>query len=463
MDTVKHTMYNGNKNHAVYLQVIMKIRYIFPSRRQKKKLVSLFFFTLFVICALLLVSQKVTDRVPTEPDRNEDLTDIKPLNHYDVDCNGIYEMDPVEVGKSLAIRKRIIVEELDESLVNRTSNCSDYFHSRGYASVRVSNEEKAFPLAYSLVVHKSASMVEKILRAIYTPNNIYCIHYDRTSSERFMRAMESLAGCLPNVFIASKLESVTYASISRLNADLNCLSDLLRSDVKWRYVINLCGQDFPLRSNIELVADLKKLRGGNMMETSLPSEYKQERFSFHYELQNVSFENQQLPVMTETTKEPPPHGIQMFIGSAYFVLSREFVTYVNTSVLARDFLAWSHDTYSPDEHFWATLTRVPGVPGEVPRTQPDVTDLMSKTRLVKWEYLEGPLYPACTGTHVRSVCIYGATELRWLLNFGSWFANKVDDIVDPVLVQCLEEKINQKQTEMVMAVDQALLTELDDP
>lgn len=60
--------------------------------------------------------------------------------------------------------------------------------------------------------------------------------------------MRNLAHCFPNLFLASKLESVQYAHITRLNADLNCLNDLLeRSEVKWKYVINLCGQDFPLR------------------------------------------------------------------------------------------------------------------------------------------------------------------------------------------------------------------------
>uniref|UniRef100_A0A0E9V3U2 Uncharacterized protein n=1 Tax=Anguilla anguilla TaxID=7936 RepID=A0A0E9V3U2_ANGAN len=69
---------------------------------------------------------------------------------------------------------------------------------------------------------------------------------------------------------------------------------------------------------------------------------------------------------------------------------------------------------------------------------------MSKTRLVKWNYLEGSLYPSCTGTHLRSVCIFGAAELRWLLNYGHWFANKFDPKVDPVLIKCLEEKLEEK-------------------
>ncbi|CAL8294021.1 unnamed protein product [Gadus morhua 'NCC'] len=170
------------------------------------------------------------------------------------------------------------------------------------------------------------------------------------------------------------------ADCERLNADLNCISDMLKSDVKWEYVINLCGQDFPLKTNYELVMELKALNGSNMLESSRPSELKKQRFVFQYELQNMPYEYHKLPVKTTRLKDAAPHNIQVFIGSAYFVLSRDFVTFVTTSPVAKDFLAWSADTYSPDEHFWATLVRVPGVPGHILRTHIDITDLQSKTR-----------------------------------------------------------------------------------
>lgn len=364
---------------------------------------------------------------------------------HNINCSAIYNLDPVEVGKSLTIRRRNVAEDKDETLLSLTGNCSSFTRVRGYDQVCVSEEERDFPLAYSLVVHKNAWMVERLIRATYSPNNIYCIHYDQKSSAQFASAMEGLSHCLPNVFTTSKREAVFYASVSRLKADLHCLSELTRSTVRWRYAVNLCGQDFPLKSNVELVSELRKLNGSNMLETSRPSEAKRQRFTFHHELKDVSFEYQKLPVKTQQAKSPPPHGIQMFIGNAYFVLSREFVVYLNSSRVARDFLAWSEDTYSPDEHFWATLVRLPGVPGEVPRSLPDVTDLMSKTRLVKWQYLEESLYPPCTGAHIRSVCIFGAAEMRWLLNYGHWFANKFDPKVDPVLIQCLEEKLEEKR------------------
>ncbi|XP_056098194.1 beta-1,3-galactosyl-O-glycosyl-glycoprotein beta-1,6-N-acetylglucosaminyltransferase 4-like [Rhinichthys klamathensis goyatoka] len=366
---------------------------------------------------------------------------------YGINCTAIYEMEPVEVGKTLAIRKqKTYVSATDQTIADATTGC-DQFASQGYDAIQGTEFEREFPLAYSLVVHHDAALVERMLRAIYMPHNIYCIHYDLKSSADFISAMKGLARCIPNVFIASKLERVQYAGISRLKADLNCLSNLLDSVVKWKYVINLCGQDFPLRTNAELVSDLKALKGRNMVESKRP-EGKKWRWSVHHILKNNKSEYYETPVTTSEEKSPPPYNIEMFVGSAYFTLSREFVFFVQWSFLASDFLAWSEDTYSPDEHFWATLVRVPGVPGEVPRSEPEISELISKTRLVKWSYLEENLYPPCTGDHVRGVCIYGAAELRWLLNYGHWFANKVDPKVDPVLMECLEEILLEKRPKL---------------
>uniref|UniRef100_I3KE70 Glucosaminyl (N-acetyl) transferase 4 n=1 Tax=Oreochromis niloticus TaxID=8128 RepID=I3KE70_ORENI len=389
----------------------MTLRCLSLRLRRKQFLPSI--LSLLTICVLLLFCVKHS--YITEP--SHIAMDMQIIPKYNIDCSAIYDMDPVEVGKSLLIKKKDVVESKDESLAYLTSNCTLFRKYRGYDNVCVTEEEQDFPIAYSLVVHKSAWMVERLINALYSPSNIYCIHYDQKSSVQFISAMEGLAQCLPNVFITSKKESVYYASISRLKADLNCLSDLLGSEVKWKYVINLCGQDFPLKSNVELVSELKKLNGRNMLETSRPTPAKKQRFTFHHELKDASFEYQKLPVKTEYVKNPPPHNIEVFSGNAYFVLSRKFIEHMNAS----------------------------GVPGEVPRSKPDITDLMSKTRLVKWQYLEEQLYPPCTGTHVRSVCIYGAAEMRWLLNYGHWFANKFDPKVDPVLIQCLEEKLKEKQ------------------
>ncbi|XP_055036905.2 beta-1,3-galactosyl-O-glycosyl-glycoprotein beta-1,6-N-acetylglucosaminyltransferase 4-like [Misgurnus anguillicaudatus] len=415
--------------------------------RNIKKVIPVYMTLILLMCALTVLFSRVNeDDCCLNTFGATGVFDRQRLTvKYGINCSAIYDMEPVEVAKSVFIRKnQSYVGPTDMNIVNASSDCDRFITSKGYGAVQSSESERVFPLAYSLVVHKNADLVERLLRAIYMPHNVYCIHYDLKSSDDFISAMQGLARCIPNVFIASKLESVQYAGISRLKADLNCLSDLLESEVKWKYVINLCGQDFPLRTNAELVSDLKMLKGMNMVETKRPGG-KKVRWSFHYALKNKESEYYSFPMKTSEEKSPPPHNIEMFVGSAYFTLSREFALFVQQSSLARDFLAWSEDTFSPDEHFWGTLVRVPGVPGEVPRSDPEISELKSKTRLVKWEYYEGNFYPPCTGKHVRSVCIYGAAELRWLLDYGHWFANKVDPKVDPILIECLEEKLLKKQ------------------
>ena len=51
--------------------------------------------------------------------------------------------------------------------------------------------------------------------------------------------------------------------------------------------------------------------------------------------------------------------IELFAGSAYNIITREFAHWALTSEISRKFISWSNDTYSPDETIWASLVRVP--------------------------------------------------------------------------------------------------------
>lgn len=108
---------------------------------------------------------------------------------------------------------------------------------------------------------------ERLLRAIYAPQNIYCIHVDKKSQPSVEAAITSIASCFPNVFMVRQAVSVVYAGWSRVQADLNCMADLYEYSTKWKYFINLCGQDFPLKTNLEMVRMLRSLKGGNSLES----------------------------------------------------------------------------------------------------------------------------------------------------------------------------------------------------
>ncbi|XP_032378616.1 beta-1,3-galactosyl-O-glycosyl-glycoprotein beta-1,6-N-acetylglucosaminyltransferase 3 [Etheostoma spectabile] len=342
----------------------------------------------------------------------------------------------------LASRKR--QHRLSEDFyLNMTKDCSSYIENRGFITAPLSQEEKDFPIAYSMVIHENIEMFERLLRAVYTPQNIYCVHVDQKSSEEFLKAVEAIVSCFSNVFIASKLETVVYASWSRVQADLNCMKDLLNSHVQWRYLLNTCGTDFPIKTNGEMVQALKALHGRNSMESEATNDYKKSRWQYHFNVTDTV-------IRTDVRKSPPPISSPMFAGNAYIVVTRAFVEHVMQDREVQQLLEWERDTYSPDEHFWATLQRMPSVPGSMPANiKYDTSDMQALARAVKWSYLEGdmengaPYYP-CTGIYRRAVCVYGAGDLPWLLRQQHLFANKFDPEVDDIAIRCMESILRFK-------------------
>ena len=238
-------------------------------------------------------------------------------------------------------------------------NCSQMWSDFHFITKALSKEEERYPLAFIITIHKELKTFVRLLRAIYAPQNVYCIHVDEKASQDYKNSIQLLAGCFHNVFLATVSERVTYAGFSRLQADINCMSDLVKSSVRWRKVINLCGQDFPIQSNLELVRYMqsKEWRDRNMTPGVKQPKDKRYRTQFHY----VEVQGSHVPKLVKShRKSPPPHNLQIYFGTAYYSLTRDFVEFALESQVAKDFLEWSKDTFSPDEHYWVTLNHIKG-------------------------------------------------------------------------------------------------------
>jgi len=59
-----------------------------------------------------------------------------------------------------------------------------------------------------------------------------------------------------------------------LQADIDCMKDHLAHNVHWRYVINLAGQAYPLRTPEEMVDILRIYNGANDIEGIYKRQYK---------------------------------------------------------------------------------------------------------------------------------------------------------------------------------------------
>jgi len=249
-----------------------------------------------------------------------------------------------------------------EAQAGGSLNCSRLLASHSYITETLSREEAEFPLAFILAVHKDLDTLEWLFRAIYAPHNIYCIHVDNKTSPAFRHGVRQLAACFHNVFVAARSESVVYGGFSRLQADINCMRELAAGPLRWKYVLNLCGQDYPLKTNRELVRFLKgRWKGKNITPGILQPQHMKPRTS-HIHREYISPGHSYVIKTHRRKAAGVPHGLSLYFGSAYYALTREFVNFVLSDQRAQDLLQWSRDTYSPDEHYWVTLNRIAGKP-----------------------------------------------------------------------------------------------------
>uniref|UniRef100_A0A2K6QAG9 Glucosaminyl (N-acetyl) transferase family member 7 n=1 Tax=Rhinopithecus roxellana TaxID=61622 RepID=A0A2K6QAG9_RHIRO len=287
-------------------------------------------------------------------------------------------------------------------------NCSRISRGLHFITRSLSTEEGDFSLAYIITIHKELAMFVQLLRAIYVPQNVYCIHVDE--------------------------KKMAYAGFTRLQADINCMKDLVHSKFQWNYVINLCGQDFPIKTNREIIHYIrskwndKNITPGVIQPPHIKSKTSQSHLEF------VPEENVYAPP-NNRFKDKPPHNFTIYFGSAYYVLTRKFVEFILTDIRAKDMLQWFKDIHSPEQHYWVTLNQLKDAPGATPDAGWE-----GNVRAIKWKSEEGNVHDRCKGRYVQDICVYGPGDLPWLIQSSSLFANKFEPSTDPLVVTCLERR-----------------------
>ena len=292
----------------------------------------------------------------------------------------------------------------------------------------MSKEEEQLPIAFGLTVHKGACLLERLLRAIYMPNNIYCIHIDKKASAVLRAAIMAIIRCLSNVIIAANSVDVVWGHITLVKAQFSCMQELLKSPVKWKYYISLVGQDFPLYDNKQIVRALQGLNNTNNIVSSPMPERFSNRVNFVHML------NGQAVRTTNITKVPPPHNISIYKGSTHIIALREFVDFALHSQIAKDFYEFLKETEIPDETIYASLQQLSGAPGGIKGNQ-----LKWIQRAILWNGGRRTLR-GCFGMWKREICWISLKDLRWALredNKEKLFVHKIPFDFHEELIECI--------------------------
>ena len=226
-----------------------------------------FFLTLgFILAIYLLILICVS---PTNNEKH--FTSGKDINslirHFQVpqiNCSRLFEGDGNEIKKAFRFDKKKKKEGIhnEDFYINLAKNCKRFRKTRGYLTTHsVHEEERKFPIAFEILMYRDIAYTERLLRAIYRTHNYYCIHVDVNSNDLIKRAMMGIARCLDHVTVISVTHSAR-GSFAALQAEMTCLR-VLHHIPDWKYVINLTGQEFPLKTNYEIVNILKIFNGAN--------------------------------------------------------------------------------------------------------------------------------------------------------------------------------------------------------
>lgn len=192
--------------------------------------------------------------------------DIPKVKVEAVSCAKLFQGDSEEQNKADSYHKWHFPSNIkDQQLFREAQNCAAFLSGRQYLLKPASEEEARFPLAYSILLFHHTEQFERLLRAIYRPQNFYCIHVDRKSSKSVQDAVGAVVNCFGNVFLAPEQYDVRWGTFSVLQPELSCMKELLKYK-KWKYFINLTGQEFPLKTNWEIVQILKIFNGANNLE-----------------------------------------------------------------------------------------------------------------------------------------------------------------------------------------------------
>jgi len=408
-------------------------------------------------------SEQLCDMTRFKSWRQGVVTEMKPVIRRN--CGKIAENDKEEIDRVTHYLKDWKNEESDAQFVLRMSNCS-YVMEEFSNNFYVSPEERNFPLAFIFVVYTNVRQVVRLLKAIYRPHNLYCIHPDVRQGDDFARIFHQISKCLDNVFVASKLEKVYYMHHSILDAQLNCVQDLLKYDQsRWRYAINLVGRELPLQTNRNIVKLLKRASNVSIVD-SHPIEdlFFNERFQFKWTVNtatgSVHSTRQKLSAI--------PHAIKIYKGSTHFALTWQFAHFLLTNQKSIDFRQYLNDVWIPEEEFYASLYYISEAEKHggysrnvtlpisylevsiwLPQTNPLHTKKKRKRRMVSTVAL-------CSGLNVHAVCVVATGDLSRVYKIGvsqnRFFFNKYFMEFDHIIMDCMEERLVQ-QNELEYAQD----------
>ena len=331
----------------------------------------------------------------------------------------------------------------DDEFLERTHNCS-WLREKLTNNLYNTALEREFPMAYIFVINGRPQSMFRNLKLLYRPQNTFCINFDTKSPLTLKQIFKNIERCFENIMIGSKQEDIIWGYYTIMEAQLNCHYDLLKfresqpPSRQWKYVINLCGKELPLLSPHEMVSRLSVLNGSASI---IPKRVTSRNVYDLERIRKYSWWYGRPTIMNEKL-DPIPFNLTFYKSSSYSILSHKFVHFLLTDPIALEVHHFFTNAMHSEEHFYATLFMMPGVPGG---HDPKLNDLYVRAAHSTWQLSQHN--EPCYGIVVNSICTITARDLPKVMRTSenrTLFHNKYLMERDHTAMDCLEERIVEK-------------------
>jgi hypothetical protein len=301
-------------------------------------------------------------------------------------------------------------------------------------------------LAYLILAHKSPDQVERLFRAIHHPDDCFVLHFDRRAGAKLHELGRALVRKYSNVF-ALPSRAILWGGAIMTEVQIAAMQCALDHSSTWEHFINLTGQDFPLKSRDEILAELAPRAGNSFVSWFDPLQENlwqnaRARLNRYYldspaltrilQLPGVGHRLGSLLGWTNRLPHLPfyrrrwPDFFRYYGGANHVILNREACVYLNSDARAQRIRLWlRHAAHANEITFQSVLLNSPLAP-----------------TLVNAHFRE-IVFPSPDSPHPTTVT---ETDLPRLAASEAFFARKFDPVKSGPVMDVLERKIQFHET-----------------
>lgn len=270
--------------------------------------------------------------------------------------------------------------------------------------------------AYIITLYKQPEQFGRLLDALWHPDDHFALHLDAKAPPGVRSRFEAVVDGRPNVAFVPPVP-VTWAGFGLCEAEWRALKHLVDPGRSWDYMMNITGQDFPLRRRDEMIADLSRRPGTNYMQikevSALPKHFQRRSQWLCVEFRGTL---RRVPV-----PYPGPRKFRNdWYGSGWHVLTREFCEWLVATPLMEDCRRYFRYVKHPHEAWLQAMMMASPFRETVDH---------DNRRAIKWTRGSG------------NPNILTCADLPMLERSNAFFGRKFDETVDAEVLSALEARL----------------------